>query len=240
MTDKIAYGNDFSVTVALAGIWKGKGSVSITDSLYHILQGIRIVSFVSYSNSLINNDGFHLNISKRSSKAISSELVTRQLVVQYCSEGSQNPLFTHISHCRSHFTGFIRIATAVNNSTNRKVSHGWKGACPPPCPGGSSVSQDGFYFPCTVLWPQKSLASVLAWGCQPSCLCTTLRLLKGSKLGEVENSFKEAGPLVQGQTALSMTGKEEAGKKDMPWFPFIFCWVQMQHCKWLDRSCSLF
>lgn len=62
MTDKIAYGNDFSVTVALAGIWKGKGSVSITDSLYHILQGIRIVSFVSYSNSLINNDGFHLNI----------------------------------------------------------------------------------------------------------------------------------------------------------------------------------
>lgn len=157
MTDKIAYGNDFSVTVALAGIWKGKGSVSITDSLYHILQGIRIVSFVSYSNSLINNDGFHLNISKRSSKAISSELVTRQLVVQYCSEGSQNPLFTHISHCRSHFTGFIRIATAVNNSTNRKVSRGWKGACPPPCPGAALSLRMGFIFPVQSCDPKNPL-----------------------------------------------------------------------------------
>lgn len=39
----------------------------------HILQGIRIVSFVSYSNSLINNDSFDLNMGKRSSKVISAQ-----------------------------------------------------------------------------------------------------------------------------------------------------------------------
>lgn len=64
-----------------------------------ILQGIGIVSFVSYYNSLINNDSVDLNMGKRSSKALSDQHWTQGY--WRCSaalEGDPSPIPFHEPH----------------------------------------------------------------------------------------------------------------------------------------------
>lgn len=62
----------------------------------HTLQGIRVVSFIRFSNSLINNDSFDLNMGedKQQNDTSTAELITRRLAIQCCSEGTQTPPVT--------------------------------------------------------------------------------------------------------------------------------------------------
>lgn len=55
LTDKRAYGNNFQPWLPLMGFERGKLCIHYWAPENHILYGLRIVFFVSYSNCLINN-----------------------------------------------------------------------------------------------------------------------------------------------------------------------------------------
>lgn len=126
-----------------------------------ILRDKGIVSFVSYYNSLINNDSFDLNRGKRSSKALSDQNWT-QCNWRHSAAlvGAQFPFpaMSHTSHHQSHSADFIKVAAEVSDGGRKR------GLTSPFFPPMRSLGfQDGASFPTQVQppYPRKTPSPVL-------------------------------------------------------------------------------
>lgn len=132
-----------------------------------ILRGIGIVSFVSYYNSLINNDSFDLNMGKRSSTALSEQNWTQGN--WRCSAalgGTQVPFpaMTHTPHHQSHSADFTKVAAEVSSGGRLR------GMSPCSPPTGSLGCQDRPWFPSQVQppYPRKTPSPVsCSWAAGP-------------------------------------------------------------------------
>lgn len=115
MTDKIEYDNDFQSRLPCWDLKRERFLIHYWFPENHILQGIRIVSFVSYSNFLISNNSFLLTIGQRSSKAVPVQwdFCNKATGSRVLLRGNPKPTGYPISHHRNSSAHVSRIDVGI-------------------------------------------------------------------------------------------------------------------------------